>query len=113
MTTDAEYLGASRLDAENAKLLDSMYANAKMRGLQHMDANELRICATQQADYIERLRCFLHDVWPFAEAGMDDTCVMARCFMFDECCLDESDGYECPAMRRMEEVINELGVLDE
>ena len=97
---------------ENAKLRDAMYSDAKRHGLQHMDADELRIWATQQADYIERLRCFMRDVWPFVEAGRDNTCVMARCFMFDECCLDESDGYECPAMMRMEEVVKELGVLD-
>ena len=63
--TDAKYLGlttnqlakiASSLDAENAKLRDAMYADAKRHGLQHMDADELRVWATQQSEYIEELR---------------------------------------------------------
>lgn len=49
-----EYI--ERLEAENAKLRDAMYSNAKRHALQHMGEDELRIWATQQAEHIKELR---------------------------------------------------------
>ena len=45
-----------QLKAENAKLRDAMFSNAKKHALHHMDEDELRIWATQQAELVDELR---------------------------------------------------------
>jgi len=45
-----------QLRLENAKLRDAMFSNAKRHALHHMDEDELRIWATQQAELIDELR---------------------------------------------------------
>ena len=47
---------AQKYKAENAKLRNAMYTKAGKHALQHMDEDELRIWATQQAEHIEELR---------------------------------------------------------
>lgn len=85
MTADAKYIGltanqlakiASSLKAENVKLRDAMYADAKRHGLQHMDADELRIWATQQAELIAALRKVAKDMYPsycYSNGGNGET----------------------------------------
>lgn len=55
----------ARLKNDNAKLRDAMYAHAKRHALQHMDADELRIWASHQAELIEKLRKVTRDMWYF------------------------------------------------
>ena len=62
--------------AENAKLRDAMYADANRHGLQHMDADELRIWATQQAELIDAVRKVAKDMYPsycYSNGGNGET----------------------------------------
>jgi len=58
---------ANQLREENAKLRDAMYTNAGKHALQHMDADELRIWATQQSEYIEELRELVRHLYEYRE----------------------------------------------
>jgi len=84
--------------AENGKLRDAMYADAKRHGLQHMDADELRVWATRQAELIDALRKVAKDMYPsycYANGGNGETYLT----------------YEQDADIR--DRVRELGVLDE
>ena len=50
------------LKVENAKLRDAMYSDAKKHALHHMDEEELRIWATQQAELIGELRDLVREM---------------------------------------------------
>lgn len=65
------------LQAENAKLSDAMYTNAGKHALQHMDADELRIWATQQSEYIEELRELLSMYMTLARAVACDCSIQS------------------------------------
>ena len=79
-----------KLELENAKLRDAMYTNAGKHALQHMDEDELRIWATQQAEYIEELRELARDLRFCARQSICLKCVHGRfCDLrFDERCKE-------------------------
>ena len=52
-----------QLCAENAKLRDAMLSDAKKHALHHMDEDELRIWATQQAETIDGLRDLCNELY--------------------------------------------------
>lgn len=73
LCSTAEESLTKRLQSENAKLRDAMYTNAGKHALQHMDEDELRIWATQQAEHIEELRELVRDmcVWAYIDSDCD------------------------------------------
>lgn len=78
-----------QLRAENAKLRDAMFSDAKKHALHHMDEDELRIWATQQTETIDGLRdlCkeLYHRYWDvegelFIDPDMDELTRRVRDF---------------------------------
>jgi len=66
-----------QLRLENAKLRDAMFSNAKRHALHHMDEDELRIWATQQAELIDELRELVHIMAYCMHDGREcDQCAM-------------------------------------
>lgn len=58
-----------KVERDNDRLRDTMYSKAKKHALHHMDEDELRIWATQQAELIEELKVLCMDVWRFNGAA--------------------------------------------
>ena len=100
------------LISENNKLRDAMFSNAKKHALHHMDEDELRIWATQQAEYIEELKKLVLDAW--GNGHPDKSC--GECEIMDECHehMKNSPPFErCLFEVRIEERMRELGVTDD
>lgn len=104
-----------RLQAENAKLRDAMFSNAKRHGLHHMDEDELRIWATQQAEYIKELKKLVLDAW--GDGHPDRSC--GDCELMDECHTEIEEAHKkgsgrwntrCLFERRIEQRMRELGI---
>ena len=55
-----------------------------------------------------KLRELVKDMFPFAEVGVDDTCVARRCCLFDQC-TDDAGG-KCAIEQYMLDRMWELGV---
>lgn len=66
----------------------------------------------RQADALQaensKLRELIHDMLPFAEAGMDNTCVTRSCCMFDKCTSEA--GNKCLIEEHIAARMRELGV---
>lgn len=55
-----------------------------------------------------KLRELVVDMLPFAEVGMDDTCVTRRCCLFEQC--EDVVGVRCTIEQHMLDRMRELGI---
>ena len=78
-----------------------------------------KLSAQQHLDYFRKdvknlkaenakLRELVRDMLPFAEVGMDDTCVTRRCCLFEQC--EDVIGVKCAIEQHMIDRMRELGI---
>ena len=69
---------------------------------------ELRESVHRERAENAKLRELVVDMLPFAEAGMDDSCVTRRCCMFEQC--EDVIGVKCAIEQHMLDRMRELGI---
>ena len=89
---------------ENAKLREKIKALTELASIGKLTASQ----CTELAEDNAKLRKLVCDMLPFAEVGMDDTCVARRCCLFEQCeCIV---GVTCAIEQHMLDRMRELGI---
>jgi len=86
---------------------DLQRANAAVQDAEHEESvawDRVRKAEAENA----KLRELMRDMLPFAEVGMDDTCVVRRCCLFEQC--EHVVGVKCAIEQHMLDRMRELGV---
>lgn len=81
--------------------LEAGYAYDPMYGQLCNERDQLK---TENA----KLRELVVDMLPFAEVGMDDTCVTRRCRLFEQC--EDVIGVKCAIEQHVLDRMRELGI---
>lgn len=97
-----------RRDAENAKLRERITTQKQTIQSYRDESREWREAAEHAQAENAKLRELVRDMLPFAEVGMDDTCVTRRCCLFEQC--EDVIGVKCAIEQHMLDRMRELGI---